>query len=698
MNQEKANTRLYAISLALIVGAAIFGIFNFISLIVKLLPFIIFITPIFYFQRIIALLKRKKKSEKIQSESIFQKRLKRFKSIKRGYYSLIALGIVYLISLLGPLWMNNKPLIVSFANQKYDEGEKFTDTDNKNGVYDQGEEFIDSIGNGIWDKGEEFVDLNSNGVWNEGEPFVDLGNDVYDEGEEFVDSNIFNGIYDEGEPFEDQRRYYFPAIKDFFSFIPGVPEARYSGKLFNQDNSAVVDFRKLNETLSSSNSNDYIIMPLYPYHPHEDLSDQLDEKFTDINNNNEWDEGYGTLLQLNVKGKISELTNIIVTNSNGENLNFNYYKPKDKFKIYRRAQQILISQVSQLIGENISFDVNLIKPQIDSGEFINSGDDIDDFSFYVNDSNKILYNSSENISSFQFDIIGAELVDFSKVNDKGDAGKANFILSVSNQTVTGISNGNLIHTQEPFEDENNNGKYDVYNPPIKPGDSPRHILGTETSGKDVFTRLVDGYKISITFAIIVTTLSYILGVIIGAILGYYGGKWDLFGVRIIEIFSSIPFLFVLMILAGFMKPGVFLLALLVVILTGWIGITMYIRGEFFREKPKDYVSAAVSMGQSSSKIMFKHILPNSLTPIITFAPFSIIGNIGTLVSLDFLGYGLKPPASSWGALLKQGSENLMEWHLLVFPVLAMTITIFMITWISEAVREAFDPRVYSRLR
>ena len=209
---------------------------------------------------------------------------------------------------------------------------------------------------------------------------------------------------------------------------------------------------------------------------------------------------------------------------------------------------------------------------------------------------------------------------------------------------------------------------------------------------------MDGYKISITFALIVSTLGYIIGIIIGACLGYFGGTLDLLGVRLIEIFSSIPFLFVLMILAGFMKPGIYLLALLSVLLKGWLGITMYIRGEFFREKPKDYVSAAVSMGQSNWKIMFKHILPNSLTPIITFAPFAIIGDIFVLVSLDFLGYGLQPPASSWGALLKQGSENLDNYHLLIFPVIALTLTIFMITFISEAIREAFDPRVYSRLR
>ena len=153
-----------------------------------------------------------------------------------------------------------------------------------------------------------------------------------------------------------------------------------------------------------------------------------------------------------------------------------------------------------------------------------------------------------------------------------------------------------------------------------------------------------------------------------------------------------------MILASFMKPGIFLLAFLSVILKGWIGITMYIRGEFFREKPKDYVSAAVSMGQSNWKIMFKHILPNSLTPIITFAPFAIIADIGTLVSLDFLGYGLQQPTSSWGHLLNQGTKNIENFHLLLFPIIALTLTIFMITFISEAIREAFDPRVYSRLR
>ena len=262
-----------------------------------------------------------------------------------------------------------------------------------------------------------------------------------------------------------------------------------------------------------------------------------------------------------------------------------------------------------------------------------------------------------------------------------------------------INKNNSYDFGEPFLDENRDGIWNENHPPTLPsGFKGRHLLGTDNTGRDVFVRIVDGYKISITFAIIVTTLSYIIGIAIGAVLGYYAGKIDLFGVRLMEVFSAIPFLFTLMILASFMQPSVILLASLSVFLKGWIGITYYIRGEFFREKAKDYVSAAVSMGTSPFNVMFKHILPNSLTPIITWAPFAIIGDIFTLVSLDFLGYGLKPPTSSWGNLLQQAAENLDNWHMLIFPVIVLTLTIFMITFISEAIREAFDPKIYSRLR
>ena len=225
-----------------------------------------------------------------------------------------------------------------------------------------------------------------------------------------------------------------------------------------------------------------------------------------------------------------------------------------------------------------------------------------------------------------------------------------------------------------------------------------NILGTDNQGRDVFARLVYAFKISLLFAIIVWSLSYTIGIIVGSTIGYIGGKLDLFGYRIIEIYSSMPFLFLLMILASFIKPSIFILATMYVLITGWIGISWYVRGEFLREKSKDYVSAAVSMGQSHTKIIFKHILPNALTPIVTFAPFGIMGYISGLVSLDYLGFGLQPPTPSWGEMVSQGVANLQYWHLVLFPLLIIGITLFLITLIGEAVRSAFDPKVHSRLR
>ena len=287
------------------------------------------------------------------SESIFQKRIKRFKSMKRGYYSLIALIIFYILSLLGPLWMNNKALMVRYANNTWDSYEKYEDENN-------------------------------------------------------------NGIYDEGEIFNDKYQYYFPAIIDFFDFIPGINYPLYESKTFNQKiNSIEVNFRLLDKELEKENNGNFVIMPFYPYHPHEDLKDELDEIYEDQNSNGQYDEG------------------------------------------------------------------------------------------------------------------------------------------------------------EPFIDENGNNKWNPNNPPTLPdGFNGRHLLGTDNTGRDVFTRLIDGYKISITFAIIVTTLAYIIGIIIGAMLGFYAGKIDLFGVRLMEIFSAMPFLFIMMILASFMKPNIILLATLAVLLKG----------------------------------------------------------------------------------------------------------------------------------
>ena len=200
-----------------------------------------------------------------------------------------------------------------------------------------------------------------------------------------------------------------------------------------------------------------------------------------------------------------------------------------------------------------------------------------------------------------------------------------------------------------------------------------------------------------------------IGIIVGALIGYFGGKLDILGQRLIEIWSSLPFLYTIIIVSSIIVPVYipgrnlvlqpsFWLLILILTIFDWMGITYYVRGEFYREKAKDYVGAAISMGASEASIMFKHILPNSLTPVVSFAPFMIVGNIGALVSLDFLGFGLPAPTPSWGELIGQGMENLNKWWLVFFPLGAMFVTLLLIVFIGEAVREAFDPKEYSRLR
>jgi len=387
----------------------------------------------------------------LSDNSILAKRLRKFKSLKRAYFSLIMLVSLYFISLLGPVLVNNKPLLVKYQN-----------------------------------------------------------------------------------------KYYSPLFTDLFT------NHFYDAKFFGQDSVmgkikyGEPHYRLLKKKFELENNGDFLIMPLYPYNPYEDVLSELDEQYVDLNGNKKWD------------------------------------------------------------------------------------------------------------------------------------------------------------SSEPFTDENDDGILNLYRPATFPDSI--HIMGTDNQGRDVLTRLIYGFRISITFALIVTVLSYTIGILMGGILGFYGGKVDIIGMRFIEIYASMPFLFILMILGNFLKPNIYILAFMYIILSGWVGICWYIRGEFYREKAKDYVSAAISMGQSNIKVMFKHILPNALTPVITFAPFAIIGYISGLVSLDYLGFGLQPPTPSWGELFSQGAANLQYWHLVVFPLIAMGATLFLITFIGEGIREAFDPKVHSRLR
>jgi microcin C transport system permease protein len=244
-------------------------------------------------------------------------------------------------------------------------------------------------------------------------------------------------------------------------------------------------------------------------------------------------------------------------------------------------------------------------------------------------------------------------------------------------------------------------------PPNRP--SREHFFGTDDRGRDVFVRLAYGFNVSLTFALLVTLFSEGVGTIAGGLLGYFGGKLDIIGQRIIEIWASLPFLYTIIIISSIVVPvfvpGRILVLqpsfwLLVVILSlfEWVSITYYIRGEFYREKARDYVGAAIATGVSETKIMFRHILPNALTPLVSFAPFVVVANISALVALDFLGFGLPAPTPSWGELINQGMQNLTRWWLVIFPLGAMFVTLLLVVFIGEAVREAFDPKEFSQLQ
>ncbi|HIG10131.1 MAG: ABC transporter permease subunit [bacterium] len=235
--------------------------------------------------------------------------------------------------------------------------------------------------------------------------------------------------------------------------------------------------------------------------------------------------------------------------------------------------------------------------------------------------------------------------------------------------------------------------------PGRPPHAPtaEHWLGTDNRGRDVFARLVYGFQISVTFALGVVLLSYIVGMIVGQILGYFGGRVDMYGQRFVEIWSGLPFLYTVIIISNMVTPSVTVLILILATFR-WMGTSFYMRGEFYREKSRDYVAAAIAQGDSHASIMFRHILPNSLTPIISFAPFALVAAISSLVSLDFLGFGLPAPTPSWGEMVNQGLENIHKWHLVVFPLSALFLTLMMVVFIGEAIREAFDPKVFSRLR
>ena len=232
--------------------------------------------------------------------------------------------------------------------------------------------------------------------------------------------------------------------------------------------------------------------------------------------------------------------------------------------------------------------------------------------------------------------------------------------------------------------------YEASAPPNLP--SMRHFLGTDRLGRDILARLLYGFRISMLFALCLTFLMGIFGILIGGIQGYGGGFLDLIAQRFIEIWAAMPFLYVV-ILLGSLYGRDFGLLIFTVALFNWIGLSYYMRAEFLQGKKQVYVQAARSLGLSKTRIFLGHILPNSLSPLITILPFGLISGITILTALDFLGFGLQAPTPSWGELLKQGLGVIREYpHLTIVTTLALFSTLALATLIGEGVREAFDPR------
>ncbi len=232
-------------------------------------------------------------------------------------------------------------------------------------------------------------------------------------------------------------------------------------------------------------------------------------------------------------------------------------------------------------------------------------------------------------------------------------------------------------------------------PPYPP--SHRHWLGTDTSGRDVLARLAYGFRTAMAFSLILLVCNYLIGVSIGCMMGFVGGKLDLFGQRIIEIWSNVPFLYVIMIIASIVVPNFWTL-IIIMVLFGWMGITWYMRTITYREAAREYVQAARAIGASNSRILFRHILPNTLSLLVTFIPFSIASGITSLTALDYLGFGLPKTTPSWGELLSQGTNNLQYEWIVLSVIIAMTVVLTMVTFIGEAIREAFDPKKFSYYR
>jgi microcin C transport system permease protein len=243
----------------------------------------------------------------------------------------------------------------------------------------------------------------------------------------------------------------------------------------------------------------------------------------------------------------------------------------------------------------------------------------------------------------------------------------------------------------PYEQEFRDGSF----PPYPPSVSRRHFLGTDRIGRDIVARLFYGFRIAILFSLTFVFVTFLVGTLLGIMMGYVGGRFDLIVQRLIEIWEQIPFLYVVMLMVSIFRPE-FVLFLGIFILFGWTSRTWGVRAMTYRERERDYILAARIMGASTWRIVTVHILPNVLVVVLTSLPFAVEGAISALTALDYLGFGLRPPTPSWGELISQGISVYQSAPWIISSVaIAMTLVLVLIAFVGEGLRDAFDPKRYT---
>lgn len=258
----------------------------------------------------------------------------------------------------------------------------------------------------------------------------------------------------------------------------------------------------------------------------------------------------------------------------------------------------------------------------------------------------------------------------------------------------------LLMPPVPYDPYENTYPNKVFKP--RPPDfANRHFLGTDQLNRDILARLLYGYRSALVFSVFFVAFTYLIGVSFGCATAYFGGWFDLLSQRFVEIWSLVPFLFVVIIIRSLIpsNPATDLWVLLgIVVLFSWIPISYYMRSGTYREKAREYVAAARVLGASTARIVFLHIIPNTLATLVTFIPFTVAAAILSLTALDFLGFGLPPPTPSWGELLREGTDNLDAPWIVASSFSVVSLTLVLVTFVGEAVREAFDPKRFTVYR